>query len=56
MKIEVGSAGAFDRRATKEEALDRLERSAGPQARKMLEQFLERVQQAEANFNGEAED
>ena len=45
----------FDRPSTKEEALDRLERTAGPHARKMLERFLEQVQQAEAKYKGETE-
>src|SRR6516165_7086463 len=43
LKIEVSPVGAFDRPATTTEALDRLEQRAGPQARAMLEQFLEQV-------------
>ena len=44
MKIELGGP---------HELLDRLERTAGPHARRMLERFLEQVQQAEAKFKGE---
>ena len=33
-----------------EEALDRLERTAGPQARQMLEQFLKQVKEVEAKY------
>ena len=35
------------------EALDRLEQRAGPQARAMLEQFLEQVKDVEANYREE---
>jgi hypothetical protein len=55
MKIEVGDPRAFDRPASPEETLDRLERTAGPHACKMLERFLKQMQQAEAKFNGETE-
>jgi hypothetical protein len=47
LKIEVGPVGAFDRPATTAEALDRLEQRAGPQARAMLEKFLERVKEVD---------
>jgi hypothetical protein len=50
MKLEVGRAGEFDRPATREEALDRLERGAGPQARQMLERFLKQVAEVEAKY------
>jgi coenzyme F420-reducing hydrogenase gamma subunit len=50
MKVEIGGAHEFDRPPTKEEALDRLERTAGPAARKMLEQFLEQVRKVEAKY------
>ena len=53
LKIEVGPVGAFDRPATTAEALDRLEQRAGPQARQMLEQFLEQVKEVEANYREE---
>ena len=47
---ELSGAHEFDRPPTKEEALDRLERTAGPAARKMLEQFLEQVRKVEAKY------
>ena len=50
MKVEIGGPHEFDRPPTKEEALDRLERTAGPAARKMLEQFLEQVRKVEAKY------
>jgi hypothetical protein len=50
MKIELGGPHEFDRPSTKEEALDRLERTAGPAARKMLERFLQQVKEAEAKY------
>jgi hypothetical protein len=53
LKIEVGPVGAFDRPATTAEALDRLEQRAGPKARAMLEQFLERVKEVEAKYREE---
>ena len=53
LKIEVGPVGAFDRPATTAEALDRLEQRAGPQARAMLEQFLEHVKEVEAKYREE---
>ena len=53
LKIEVGPVGAFDRPASTAEALDRLEQRAGPQARAMLEQFLEQVKEVEAKYREE---
>ena len=53
LKIEVGPVGAFDRPATTAEALDRLEQRAGPQARAMLEQFLEQMKEVEAKYREE---
>jgi hypothetical protein len=50
LKIEVGDPGDFDRPARREEALDRLERTAGPAARQMLEQFLKQVAEVEAKY------
>jgi hypothetical protein len=50
MKVEIGGAHEFDRPPTKEEALDRLERTAGPHARQMLEQFLKQVKEVEAKY------
>jgi hypothetical protein len=50
LKIETGQPGDFDKPRTREEALDRLERTAGPKARQMLEQFLEQVAEAEAKY------
>jgi hypothetical protein len=55
LKIEIGKPHDFDRPSTKEEALDRLERTAGPAARKMLEHFLEQVGKAEAKYLEEIE-
>jgi hypothetical protein len=43
LKIEIGKPHDFDRPLSRDEALDRLERQAGPGARQMLEQFLEHV-------------
>jgi hypothetical protein len=51
MKVEIGGPHEFDRPSTKEEALDRLERTAGPHARQMLEQFLQQVKEAEAKYH-----
>jgi hypothetical protein len=50
LKIEIGKPHDFDRPSSKEEALDRLERAAGPHARKMLERFLEQVKEVEAKY------
>ena len=50
LKIEIGKPNDFERPSTKEEALDRLERTAGPQARQMLEQFLKQVKEVEAKY------
>ena len=52
-RIELGPPGSFDRPASTAEALDRLEQRAGPQARTMLEQFLEQVKEVEANYREE---
>ena len=49
-RIEVSPPDSFDRPATTAEALDRLEQRAGPQARAMLEQFLEQVKDMEAKY------
>ena len=53
LKVEIGPVGAFDQPATTAEALDRLEQRAGPQARAMLEQFLEQVKEVEAKYREE---
>jgi hypothetical protein len=50
LKIETGAPGDFDKPRTKEEALDRLERTAGPKARQMLEKFLAKIDEAEQKF------
>jgi hypothetical protein len=50
LKIEIGKPHDFDRPSSRDEALDRLERRAGPAARKMLEQFLEQVRKVEAKY------
>ena len=55
MKIEIGGPHEFDRPSIKEEALDRLERTAGPHAGKMLERFLDQVGEAEAKYLEETE-
>ena len=52
-RIELGPPGSFARPATTAEALDRLEQRAGPQARAMLEQFLEQVKEVEAKYREE---
>ena len=52
-RIELGPPDSFDRPATTAEALDRLEQRAGPQARAMLEQFLEQVKEVEAKYREE---
>ena len=46
-RVEVGRPEAFDRPRTREEALRRLEESAGPEARKLLEGFLKKVDKLE---------
>ena len=51
-RIEVGPPD-FERPASTAEALDRLEQRAGPQARAMLEQFLEQVKEVEAKYREE---
>ena len=48
LKIEIGKPHDFDRPSSRDEALDRLGRQAGPEARKMLERFLDQVAEAEA--------
>ena len=50
LKIETGQPGDFDKPRTKEEALDRLERTAGPKARQMLEKFLAKIDEVEQKF------
>jgi hypothetical protein len=50
LKIETGAPGDFDKPRTKEEALDRLESTAGPKARQMLEKFLAKIDEAEQKF------
>jgi hypothetical protein len=47
MRWEVGEAGAFDLPNTPEEVMDRLEQRIGPQARKLFERFLRKVQKLE---------
>ena len=46
-RVEVGQPENFDQPPSKEEALRRLEQSAGPKARKMLEDFLAKVEKLE---------
>jgi hypothetical protein len=48
-RVELGQPREFDRPCSREEALQRLERSAGPVARKMLEDFLAQVDKLEAD-------
>ena len=50
LKIEIGKPHDFDRPSSRDEALDRLERQAGPEARKMREQFLDQVAKGEAEY------
>ena len=47
IRWEVGEPGAFDRPRTPEEIMDRLEERIGPQARKLFERFLRKVQKLE---------
>jgi hypothetical protein len=49
LRIETGQPGDFDRPARREEALERLERTSGPKARKMFEDFLAKVEKLERN-------
>ena len=46
-RVEVGQPEAFDRPRTREEALLRLEESAGPEAQKLFESFLKKVDKLE---------
>jgi hypothetical protein len=46
-RVEVGQPMEFDRPSSREEALRRLEERAGPVARKMLENFLTKVEKLE---------
>ena len=46
-RVQVGQPESFDRASSKEEALRRLEQSSGPKARKMLEDFLAKVEKLE---------
>jgi hypothetical protein len=48
-RVEVSRPEDFDRPSSREEAFRRLEQSAGPKARKMLEDFLARVAKLEAD-------
>ena len=48
-RVEVGRPEDFARPSSKEEALRRLEQSAGPKARKMLEDFLAKVEKLEVD-------
>ena len=43
-RVELGRPEEFDKWSSKEEALRRLEQSSGPKARKMLEDFLAKVE------------
>ena len=47
--VEVGRPDDFNRPSSKEEALRHLEQSAGPKARKMLEDFLAKVAKLETD-------
>jgi hypothetical protein len=46
-RVEIGQPEESGRPSSKEEALRRLEQSAGPKARKMLEDFLAKVERLE---------
>jgi hypothetical protein len=50
LRIETGAPSDFDRPATREEALDRLEGTAGPQARQMLEQLAQAMQSVQGTW------
>jgi hypothetical protein len=52
IRWEVGPAGRFDRPRTPEEIMDKLEKSVGPEGRKLFEQFivkLHRLEQQQAS-------
>ena len=55
LKIEIDKPHDFERPSSRDEALDRLERQAGPAARKMLERFLDQVNKAEAEYRDQTE-
>jgi hypothetical protein len=55
LKIEIGQPHDFERPSTKEEALDQLQRRAGPAARQMLEKFLDQVATAEAEYRDQTD-
>jgi hypothetical protein len=55
LKIEIGKPHDFDRPSSRDEALDRFERQAGPAARKMLERFLDQAAKAEAEYLAQTE-
>ena len=48
-RVELGRPMDFDQPSSREEALRRLEERAGPVARKMLEDFLAKVEKLEAD-------
>ena len=50
LKIEIGSPHEFERPSTREEALDRLERQAGPEARAAFEKFLRNAEGLEQRY------
>lgn len=50
LKIEIGKPHDFEKPSTREEALDRLERQAGPDARAALEKFLNGIEHMEQKY------
>jgi hypothetical protein len=47
-KVEVGSPGDFARLGNKQEIIEKLERKAGPEARKLFEKFIKDVKKLQA--------
>ena len=47
-KVELGSPGDFTRLGNKQEIIEKLERKAGPEARKLFEKFIKDVEKLQA--------
>src|SRR5215471_1990406 len=48
MRIELGKSGEFERRATPEEIINKLEQRIGPEGRVIFERFVKEMQRLEA--------
>jgi hypothetical protein len=48
LKWDVDPTGAFDRRLSPEEIMDKLEQRVGPEGRKLFERFLRQVNELQA--------